>query len=328
MVVSQPSIKLYKQCPQAYYYKKMENLVPKHTALPLQRGVILHSALEAYYKQDKKKTWRKAIEEYREFWDGLLEEEQVELYGGDLLGDCVKIMEGYCRTYGDKPKEKVLAVEIDISENPVELLPGLFLSGRIDLISQDDKGTWITEHKSHRKIPTEETRFLNTQTVLYQLAAEKLGFKVDGIRWNYLRTKLPTVPRVLKDGSLSRAKDIDTDYHTLLNAVVANGEDPKHYQEELERVKSNEFYVRRYSPKNEKVTAAILADIRNVAPLMDRMARYPYRCLDTRTCKSCCYKTLCQAELLGLDTSFILKKDFIRKEESIDANSYEEENDE
>jgi hypothetical protein len=49
---------------------------------------------------------------------------------------------------------------------------------------------------------------------------------------------------------------------------------------------------------------------------MERMDKYPYRCLDPFTCRSCSYKTLCQAELLGLDTSFILKKDFMRKEEN------------
>jgi CRISPR/Cas system-associated exonuclease Cas4 (RecB family) len=315
MVVSQSSIKLYKKCPQAYYYKKVMNIVPKRSALPLQRGIILHSALEAYYK---KEDWRAAIAGYQEFWDSLMEEEQMELYGGDLLGDCTKIIEGYCRVYGKKPKEKVLAVELDLSEKPIEILPGLYLSGRIDLISKDENGTWITEHKSHKKIPSEDTRFLNTQTVLYQLAAEKLGFKLDGIRWNYLRTKLPTIPRQLKAGGLSRAKDIDTDYYTYYNAIIENGEDPKDYQEELTRLKEsgNDFYVRRYSPKNEQVTQAILSDLRNVAPLMERMDKYPYRCLDPFTCRSCSYKTLCQAELLGLDTSFILKKDFMRKEEN------------
>ncbi len=75
MVISQSGVKLYKRCPQAYYYKKVEHLIPKHSALPLQRGIIIHSALEAYYNHEN---WKAAIDEYQDFWDALTEEEQVE----------------------------------------------------------------------------------------------------------------------------------------------------------------------------------------------------------------------------------------------------------
>jgi len=311
MITSQSSIKLYKRCPQAYYYKKIRNIVPKFSALPLQRGTMIHSALEAYYKGN---SWKKALLEYQDFWDDLLDEEK-EAYGGDLINDCISIIRGYTREYGKKNTEEILAVELDLEDNPVEIVPGVFLKGKIDLISRDERGTWITEHKSHKKIPTEDTRFLNMQTVLYQEAAEKLGYKVDGIRWNYLRTKLPTVPRMLVKGGISRAKDIDTDYRTYLKAIKAAGEDPKNYQEELERTKLNEFYIRRYTPKNEQVREAILQDIANVAPLMENFADKPYRALDPFTCQGCGYKSICQAELLGLDTSFILKKDFTKRED-------------
>jgi CRISPR/Cas system-associated exonuclease Cas4 (RecB family) len=332
--VSQSSIKSFKRCPQIYYYKKILKIVPKHTALPLYRGVILHTGLEAYYRGED---WEEAIvEEYQEGWDNLLGEEK-ELYGGDLINDCIKIMAGYCRIYGkkvSKKKEKVLAVELDFTEGskygPVQVAPGILLSGRIDLVSEELEGTykglWVTEHKSHKKIPTEDTRMYNIQACLYIPVVEKLlGVKVSGIRWNYLRTKVPTIPRVLKNGELSKAAKIDTDYETFMQAIQDNNLNPDDYLEQLENAKSNIFYRRDYTPKDPRMIKMIQRDLQHVIPLMNHMAEHPHRALDPYTCSSCGYKALCQAELLGLDTEFLLKKEYVRKEEtSNDDNAIEE----
>ena len=55
IVLSVSKIKLWKRCPQAYYYKYVEGIEPRLKAVPLERGGLLHEMLENYYTG---KDWR------------------------------------------------------------------------------------------------------------------------------------------------------------------------------------------------------------------------------------------------------------------------------
>jgi len=306
VVLSVSKIKLWKRCPQAYYYKYVEGIEPRLKAVPLERGGLLHEMLENYYTG---KDWRKPIEKYREKWDSLMEEER-DYYGGDLPEECLRIMEGYVRKYKNYI-EKPLAIELDFSDNPVEVIPHIYLKGRIDLIIKDKKGCWVTEHKSHKKIPSEEQRFFDLQSSIYMVVSEILGYKIDGILWNYLRTKPPTIPRVLVNGrGISRAKDIDTDYDTYYDTIIENGFKPSDYKEELQRASKNIFYLRRYLPKSERLIDGIKTELKTIGPIIDKLQYYPYRVTNKMVCNGCGYRALCQAELLGLDAAFIRRYEY------------------
>ena len=305
IVLSNSKIKAWKQCPQNFYYKEVVGIEPRMAPPALRRGVLIHSMLEYYYN---KKPWTIPLGEFQKSWDDLLDEEK-DYYGGDLPEEAARMMSGYVTKY-ENHNDQVLAVELNFRETPVEIIPGIAFKGVIDLIMKNEKGTWIVEHKTCKKIPSEDQRFLDMQTIIYTLVAEKLGYKVDGILWNYVRTKPPTIPRVLKNGGLSRAKDIDTDYDTYYQAIIQNGEDPETYKEELQRASQNTFYVRKYMPLSDRVMKAIITDIKTVAYQIDKLKNYPFRALNKMTCGMCSYKSLCQAEMLGLDSSLIMKHDF------------------
>lgn len=309
IVVRNSQVKLWKKCRQAYWYKEVQGITKRLKALPLRRGSVLHRLLEAHYK---KEPWEPLIDAFEENFHKMFVEEQ-ELYG-DLPGECRRIMEGYLRQYKGV-REKAFAVELEFGEDkPVQLQGDVYLAGRIDLILRDDKGTWLVEHKSHGEIPDESTRFLNLQTVIYLTAAERLGYHLDGVLWNYLRTKTPTVPRLLKDGTISRAKNIDTDYETYLQAIKEAGQDPADYQEELERVSENVFYARKYLPRSDRLAKSLLRDVVITAHEMNKLKYYPHRNLGFH-CRSCEYRELCEAELLGLDVEFIRKAEYVSVEE-------------
>jgi CRISPR/Cas system-associated exonuclease Cas4 (RecB family) len=298
------------------------NLETKVKPLALERGVIIHSLLESYYKGED---WMPKLKAYAKQFNSLMEEER-EYYGANFPEDLKSIMERYVKTYKGK-KEKILAIELSFVDNPVEILPGLKLRGIIDLIIKDERGTWIVEHKTHKRIPGEEQRFYDMQTALYTIVAEKLGYKIDGILWNYLRTKPPTIPKALVKGGISRAKDIDTDYDTYYKAIIEAGCKPEDYQEELNRVKFNKFFERRYMPKSERLNQSILKEVQYIAKRISKIAKYPYRALDKMICQGCSYKSLCQSELLGLDTEFILKNEYkVRAKEvkNVDKEQIEE----
>lgn len=314
IVLSNSKIKLYKKCSQAYYYKEVDGIVPKRPSLPLQRGIIIHSGLEAYYNLEDP---HDAIDKYLPFWYDLMDEEK-ELYGGNLMEECHRIMDAYIDQYGPTPVENVLEVELDFSEEPVEILPGIHFKGVIDAIledTEDHPGIWITEHKTHKKFPTEGQRFFDPQTIIYYLVVKQLmDIEPMGVMWNYIKTKPPTVPRLLKNGGLSRATSIQTDRNTYMKAILENGLDPEDYSAELELFSQNKFFERIYMPFNKSVISGMQEDITRVAHIMNRLAKYPIRNMNQFNCMGCDYKQLCQAEFLGLDTEFIRKKDFKPKE--------------
>jgi CRISPR/Cas system-associated exonuclease Cas4 (RecB family) len=319
IILSNSQIKSYKTCPQSYYYKQVEKIERKMKSLPLKRGELLHGLLEDYYN---KKDWRPRLSQFAKEFDKLMEEEK-EMLGGNLPEECQRIMEGYIKHYKDK-KEKALAVELDFCDDPIEIVPGVALMGKIDLIMKDERGTWIVEHKTVKTIPTEDVRFLDLQTSIYSEVAKKLGYEVDGILWNYIRTKTPPVPGILKNGTVSRAQNIDTDYDTYLKTIVESGNKKEDYQIELERAKMNTFYVRKPMPKSERVTKALLDEIKVIAPIMDKLKKFPYRNINKFNCKQCDYRSLCEAELLGLDSDFIRKNEFKIRERVKEVEETEE----
>lgn len=306
IAVRQSSIKLWRKCRQAYYYKEVEGIEKKITPIALKRGTILHECIEAYYKG---KDWRQVIFEFKKEYDKLMEEEKE--YYGDLPQECHRIMTGYVQLYG-KRKEKPLAVELKFTD---VLISGILFEGKIDLILEDEKGTWLTEHKSHKKLPSESDRLLDLQTVIYVLVAEKLGYKIDGVLWNYLRTKPPTVPEVLASGKgISKNKRIDTDYDTYLKAILDNGFDPADYAEQLERARNNPFYLRRYMPKSKRVIEGLFRELKITVLEMEKLKMFPYRNINKMVCRGCQYRSLCEAELLGLDASLIRKSEYKKVE--------------
>jgi len=322
IVLSHSKIRSWKSCPQKFYYREVEQLEPRLSPPALQRGSLIHSMIEFYYLN---KDWKIPLKEFKKIWDELLEEEQ-DYYGGNLPEEAERMMKGYINKYKGY-KEKPLLVEYSFRDNPIEIIPGIAFKGVIDLLLKNEKGTWLVEHKTHKKIPSEEERFLNMQTVIYVLVAQKLGYKVDGILWNYIRTKPPTIPKTLVKGGLSRAKDIDTDYDTYYQAIIQAGENPDDYREELQRTSRNEFYVRKYMPLSDRVIQGVIADIKVVAYQMDKLKNYPFRALNSMTCRMCSYKSICQAEMLGLDSTLIKKFEFKIIERKDDVKSEEEDQD-
>jgi hypothetical protein len=104
-------------------------------------------------------------------------------------------------------------IEVDLSPFGVE---GKF-KGRIDLMVVDNEyeGNWIWDAKWMKKIPPPDERMMSPQNPLYVWGVEKTyDIDVRGFVYNYGRSKAPTVPHVLKRGSLSVAKKIDTDQMT------------------------------------------------------------------------------------------------------------------
>jgi len=318
---SHSELKTYERCPKQWSYKYLEELVPRKKARPLYFGNWVHRALESHYKQGD---WRIGHQEYVADWNALFDEERTELRKRgrgmsppfpELVERIMKSYVWYYREEGWTPR--VIEHEFRV---PTPLLwkgKRFIFKGIIDLIVEDSEGyLWVVDHKTATTIP-EPTAFhaMDPQLMLYPWAAKiDLGLDVMGVVYNYVKSKAPGIPRINRDGSVSRRR-IVTDYPTLRRFLRSEGLDPALYADILRPLRRQSPFLRRYRlPRETFVTREILTDALSVAKHIQTDKRH-YRVI-TRDCqRMCAYHDICRAELNGLDTAHMRKMMFTLKGE-------------
>lgn len=311
-------VKDYRRCPKAYEYKWVRNLQRRKPAVPLLRGTILHELLDMR-AQGKRLTGDMAdvLSKYsRQF--GTLFKEERETYGEDFLGDIRRIYEGYDSLYSDDGwvyEESEALIETQLTHD-------IGFAGHIDkvVVTKRDKRRWIVDHKTHKHIPDEEQRFNDYQILVYVWAWNRENPKkqVDGLIWDYLRTKAPTIPDQLKNGQLSQAKNIDTDLATYTRELRRLKLDPRPYEAfllELRQRSERRFYVRISLPApSQEMTQQVVDDFKKTSMIMHGIKEYPRTM--TRDCSWCEYYRLCSSELRGLDSKYVEKAEFEERKPS------------
>jgi RecB family exonuclease len=323
MHISFSEMKSFRRCPQQHHYKYNEKLRRKRKAKPLLTGEILHAMLEAKFSLDAEKTPLEVLKDYGKKYKALFREEQ-EMYGEDFIPDLKRIFEGYERQYKDE-ELKTEAIEEKIE---TDLTDDIQFIGYIDSRAVDKHGRrWLIERKTHKTIPDEDRRFSDLQTVLYLWGYNRMNpkMRIDGVMWDYLRSKAPSIPEQLKKGGLSIAKNVDTDYETYLSEIRRLGLNPADYAERLEtlRQQENPFFRRVFLPSPPKVLVeSVVEDMRRTAILIKRLGDTPLYRNMTHECSSMCeFYSLCQAELRGLDSNFVRKTEYeIKPEEERNGN--------
>lgn len=311
--VSHSRFRVWRRCHKAHDYKYNQRLQRKRRSIPLVRGSILGEMLDMRAAKGQTKPLD-VLEKYRRKYRVLFREEQ-ERYG-DIVGDIKRIYEGYERKYQDDPW-KYTASEHLLT---IDLIKDVRYIGYIDKkVIDREKRRWLVDHKAYRFIPNDDDRFSDLQNVFYIWANDVQHPKEDivGFCWDYLRTKPPTIPELLKSGELTKRKDIDSDYYTYLKAIRDNDLRERDYREILERLKkaSSRFYRRIYlpSPSKEMIKHAVDDAKSTAAEIRDYGGKIVDRNM-TRDCpKMCEYYNLCQAEYRGLDAKFVRKSEYEEK---------------
>lgn len=327
LTVSHSRIRTARRCWKRHDYRYNQRLQRKRKAAPLLRGTLLHEMIDRFVtnrtakkKLDPYEVTRKAAKEYRQLF-----REQREEYGETFIEDIDRIFAGYERTYAN---DKLIYVESE-KEKRIEILPGVEFIYIIDKIVKDENGLrWIMDHKSHKNIPNEDARFSDLQLVFYVWAESEQGAPVDGLIWDYLRTKAPTIPEQLKNGGLSQAKSIATDYHTYYGELRRLGLDPKPYMSFLEELKargSKDFFQRVKLPTPSKeMIKSVVRDAKETTRQIITMGPDLKARNMTKDCSwDCDFYQLCHAEVRGLDADFVKKTQYEEREPDDRAKSEE-----
>src|ERR1041384_2186340 len=271
-------LKAYLTCPKQAQYKYAERLKPKlltRRDQPLRRGTWVHELLQAYYEGgDWKDVHAKNVIKFNR----LMDVEKDEL--GDLPAECLRLFKSYLWHYGANKNDpfhgwKVIGVEQTFEAAWPDSEDGNDIYRcRVDLLVEDAYGFLIVDHKTHKSLPSHTFRTLDAASPLYIWAARESGYDVRGFLWNYIRTKVPTTPKLAYAGTarerLSEAA-IDTDYPTYVRGIKALGLDPyadpqfsKAKQLYLDRYKegapqTSQFFKRDILEKDDDMVARVIA---------------------------------------------------------------------
>lgn len=316
--LSNSKVTTWRKCHRAYYYKYGLKLRPKKKGIALRRGSIIHECIEAY---DSGRSWRKPYRNFaKQFYEETFKEEIVEM--GDIPRMVEELMENYQALY-ENDGLTYLGNELHFE---LPLMPGVVIEGYLDALVEDEKGAiWPKETKTYKRNPDYDFLLLNTQSALYTWAVTEMGYSPKGTLWDIIRAKEPGRPQFLKDGKVSK-RGIDSTPYTVKKALREMGQNPEDYEDLLAKV-SYEDYFRRYPVRvNPTVVKGIMDDFKSTArEIMKSGDKLHDRNLG-KGCVWCEYKPLCQADLMGLDTEFIQKKQFEVVEKEGRPYGNEEEN--
>jgi hypothetical protein len=228
---------------------------------------------------------------------------------GDLPRECARLMVSYLWHYAAAPDHgwKVHEVEFLIE---CELPDGALYRGKVDMLVENRYGLWIVDHKTHLSLPSLHFRLLDAQSALYLWAALRRKMNVQGFIWNYVRTKPPTVPQLLKSGDRLSKRAIDTDYPTFVRALKKYELDPAPYRDQLAVLKSHRwqpdvtqtspFFQRHILEKGDRMLARVASEAYHTHT---RMREYDFDMAERVTDRSCefqcAYNRLCSTELYG-----------------------------
>ena len=325
--VSFTEVDTYRRCQKRWEYRYKLGLKRVRKAMRLFKGEILHEMLNAHIKMKMTKgkftggdAWD-VLERYEDEYANYFEEEREE-YGVDLIKDCGAIFEGYMRMYRRDPLKYIGSEESVYFDLPGKL-PRFV--GFIDKIAIDEQERrWLMDHKFVERIPTAEDRFADLQLLLYVWAWNNThDMKIDGIIWDYARSKAPRVPEILKKGGLSKAKNIDTDQYTYQQAIADNNLNPADYADMLAHLEGKEttFFERVALPAPskamvEEVTQDFLQSSAEIQ-IKKGKGKSLTRCtrsMNSFNCNTCEFRPVCEAQVRQLDAQFIIKSEYRQRE--------------
>lgn len=307
--VSQSKVNTWRRCRAAYNYKYVDKLRKKRKSRPLQFGSIVHSMLEAYANGDD------AFDKLDEIniKDMRLFQVEKEEYG-EIIEDIRVIMTEYFLKWPDKSlmylRQKGKGAEHHFE---VEILPGVLLTGKIDGFAKSpNKLRWLVEHKTFTRMPNEDSRWRNLQSSVYIRVSDMLGLPpVDGTLWDYIFSKPPAYPEMLKSGQMSQ-RGIDSLPTRVLQTLKEHRLKPKDFGTLIESVTANrnKYFQRIFTPDKPGVVDKVWKDLLETAQeMLDLHGKRKARTID-KHCSWCDYEGLCRGELQGSDVDYIKGREY------------------
>jgi hypothetical protein len=209
--------------------------------------------------------------------------------------------------------KEVVAVEKTITQK----IPGteVYLRGSPDLIVRRKGRLWIVEHKSYVSFVDPRDLELDDQMTAYcWLVLKEYGQMPAGAIYNQFRKKIPKTPQLLKNGTLSKKKNIDTTYAKYVEAVKKYKLRKADYEDVLKKISFKEFYRREIIARSPRELTTFEENLKAEALEMTSVhtVLYPNA---THECNArCIFTLLCKAENEGGDLASLIEHNYVIRE--------------
>lgn len=312
--VSQSKVKTYRRCHRAYHNKYVLKLRKKRKARALQFGTMIHEALETHFNGDDFRTYFKGLEKDVKKMK-LFAQERDEY--GDILNDTRDLVTDYVDYWGKSLRPIRKAGRGAEHSFEIEFIKDIVFEGKIDMLGREKRLRLLVEHKTYTRRPSDDDRWRNLQSVVYFRANDMMGWKpLDGCLWDYVRSKPPAIPGLLKDGSFSTRR-IDTLPSTIRRAIKADrkaskatSKDAKKHLIEMAERNRDQCFQRVTMPVKRPVVDLVFSDFeKTVKEMVDNHGKVSDMNIE-RQCSWCDYEALCRAELQGLDTEYVKQREY------------------
>lgn len=321
--VSQSKVKTKRRCNRAYHHRYVDKLYRKKKGRPLQFGTMIHEMLELHASNKDPFSYLEAIE--KDTKKMKVFKAQADEWG-DILVDCGLIMEDYLEFW---PEDSFTFDQLNGQGAEfmfeIEIMKDVIWNGKIDAKGTTPNGLrWGVEHKTFTRRPNDDDRWRNLQSCSYIRANDVLGWEpLDGIMWDYVKSKPPLYPKVLKDGTLSSAR-LDTLPSAVSWAIrdwrktAAKDIKKTKYPRLIEMAEQNQtdYFKRIHTPVQSQVVDMVFTDFEAT---IRRMVDEHGKCWDMnidKHCGWCDYEGVCRAELLGDDVDFVKEREYEIKTKS------------
>jgi hypothetical protein len=333
-------------CRKKWYYSWIKRIKPKRPDNKLFFGEAFHKWLEFYYQNgcDDNAALQKLTE-----W---IQQQDTSGMDDVEINEMIDLLHGttqhYHRTYGENDKKwKVLGTEVEFI---VKLDEGLFYTGTIDLVIEEDGKIKFFDHKTVSSIQMYvEKSVMDRQLSRYWWALKMIaagigrvkneeglwvrwqeieGREIEGCVYNLIAKDYPREPKILKSGKISTDKSQKTTYDLYLQTIHALGQNPDDYKEMLDYLKEKpDPFLRRVNVlrTEQELEAAMWEFAYTSADMHDvlvAMSRHPetietltYRNIGHHCMNMCEYRPLCQTVIEGGNVSLVENLAYTSKED-------------
>lgn len=273
-------------------------------------GTIIHRIIEADLEGED---WQKALDQIN-IDEGKMFRREREMYG-NLIEDIRDIMADYFAHWEGTLKPIKHGGRRSEHEFRIELEDGIWFTGKIDAVAKSKGLRWLVEHKSFKRMPSEDDRWRSVQAAVYFRATEEMGFKpLDGVLWDYVASKPCNVPGELTPTGKISTKRIDT-LPTRVRRWIKEEKIDKKSKEAIKLLadakdnRRNRF-IRLYSPIKPRIVDNIWDDFVDTAvEIRDFFGKKKDQNIGQH-CSWCDYQPLCKAEATGADLDWLLEREY------------------
>ena len=312
MKVSYSRLNTYLSCPYKHYLNYVLRLRQRKIVRPLQFGSDFHTLLQHRHNI---KNLTKAQADIGKGWQKLPAVVQEEL-GENYLSDLLTVFNDYQHHWA--------GTEAPIkTEHEFKILVGrikgeeVYFHGIIDEVYEN---TILGEHKTFGyQLPPAFLLLMSPQTNLYAKAHElETGEMPTAIRWDYIKSTPSSYPIWLeKSGRFSEAASTKITPMSWKRACAERGIT----DEEIIRkgavyaLNISEFFFRCETPIIPESVNSCWNDFKVVVKDIAMRGGVNKVKNVSKDCGWCGYKPICQSELTGGPTDYIIETDFEKKEE-------------